>query len=191
MNIRIWGWAAALLVCAAPAAHAETDVCAKTPAGTFAFYDQEVSRDAPLPKPATSFTFGKPVYSVACLADAVGPQKAGGKSFRVVMYIKQVNLPDGKYSSYKEGKQEGVYRPEISKSRTNLLVWVHEDFDWTALAHKLDAGDYEITLQAASETGTGKLDLTLDLNPDNPTLYIQELRKAGYLATGKFRMRKP
>lgn len=166
-------------------AAAETDVCKGRTPGTVTFFAQEVSRDAPLPPPVTTLEFGKPMYAVACFTDEVKPETSGGPKLRAVLYVKQINLPAGKYSSYKEAKQEGgVFRPELSKPRSNLVIWPHEEYNFDSMQYKLDPGEYEFRLQVASETGTGNYDVTFDLNPDNPVAYIQELRKAGYLATG-------
>lgn len=174
----------------APAALAQ-DLCAGKTPGTFAFYTGEVERGKALPAEATEFELGKPMYAVACLADAAQPQASGGKSFRIVLSVKQTKSYDGKYSSYQTGaKQEGVFRPEISKPRKDLIVFLHEDFDLSKLHHKLEPGEYDFRLQAASEQATGQLDLTIQATSDNATLYIQELRKAGYLADGKVKVVK-
>lgn len=164
------------------------DVCAGKKPGSITFFDQEISRDTPLPEPVTTLNFSKPMFALVCLTDSAGPQPAGGKKFRVVLYVKQVNL-DGKYSSYKQAKQEGgIFRPQLSVARKNVIVAINEDFDLSGLAAKLDPGDYEFRLQAASEKGTGKLDVTIDWS--NDVAYIQELRKAGYLADGAVKVVK-
>lgn len=165
------------------------DICAGKKPGSITFYDQEISRDTPLPEPVTTLNFSKPMFALLCMTDSVGPQPSGGKKFRVVLYVKQVNLPEGKYSSYKTAKQEGgVFRPQLSAARKNVIVAINEDFDYSGLTAKLDPGEYEFRLQAASEKGTGKLDVTLDWS--NAVAYIQELRKAGYLADGSVRVVK-
>jgi hypothetical protein len=164
---------------------ADVDLCKGKVPGTILFFDKEISRDAPLPAPTPKLQFGKPMYALACLTDPVGPQEGGGEKFRVVLNVKQVNLPAGKYTSYKDAKQEGVLRPELSKPRKDIIVFLHEDFPFDSLAAKLDPGDYEFRLQAATEKGTGKLDLTVQVTQDTATGYIQELRKAGYVADGK------
>ncbi len=177
-----------LFVAGAPFAARAADLCAGKKPGTIAFYDKEISRDAPLPKPVEKLAFNKPMFALLCLADAVGPQEDGGQKFRVVLYVKQVNLKDGQYSAYKDGKQEGaVFRPQLSKARKDVIISLGEDFG-DSLGAKLDAGDYEFRLQAATEKGTGKLDVTVDLK--NDVAYLQELRKAGYVADGKVQVKK-
>jgi len=107
------------------------------------------------------------------------------------MYVKQLNIPEGQYSPYSEAKQEGgVLRPEISEARKDIVIWLHEDFDMDAVQAKLDPGEYELRLKAASEEGTGKLDVTFQVAQDNVSAYVQELRKAGYLADGRVKMVK-
>jgi len=180
--------AIALALVSLPLAARAADLCAGKKPGTITFYDQEISRDAPLPKAADKLVFGKPMFALLCLADAVGPQEDGGTKFRVVLYVKQVNLKEDQYSAYKEAKQEGaVFRPQLSKSRKDIIVSVGEDFG-DSLGAKLDAGDYEFRLQAATEKGTGTLDITVDWK--NDVAYLQELRKAGYVADGRVRVSK-
>ena len=154
------------------------DLCkGKTP-GTVTFYAEEISRDKPLPPPTTTLTVGRPMFALACLTDAVGPQEEGGTKFRAVLYVKATKTEA--YSSFSQGKQFGVVRPSLSKPRKDLIFALHEDFDH--LDTRLDPGEYEFRLQAASEKGSGKLDVTIDLK--NAVAYVQELRKAGYLADG-------
>ena len=165
------------------------DICAGKKPGSITFFDQEISRDTPLPNPVTTLNFSKPMFALICMTDSVGPQPDGGKKFRVVLYVKQVNLPEGKYSSYKQAKQEGgVFRPQLSAARKNVIVAINEDFNYSSLNAKLDPGEYEFRLQAASEKGTGKLDITIDWS--NDVAYLQELRKAGYLADGSVKVVK-
>lgn len=166
------------------------DLCAGKTPGTITFYDREVDRDKPLPPAVTELDFSKEMWAVACLTDTVGPQPAGGKKFRVVLYVKQTKSYDGKYSSYSaNAKQEGVYRPALSKPRRDVILFLNEDFDTNkGLNYKLDPGEYDFRLQAATEKGTGKLDLTIDWK--NDVAYIQELRKAGYVADGKIKVIK-
>jgi hypothetical protein len=183
-------WGAGLCAHGATARAADADLCKGKVPGTVTFYDKEISRDTPLPAPATKLQFGKPMYALACLTDPVGPQEGGGEKFRVVLNVKQVNLPAGKYTSYKDSKQEGVLRPELSKPRKDIIIFLHEDFPFDSLAAKLDPGEYEFRLQAATEKGTGKLDLTIQVTQDTATGYIQELRKAGYVADGKVLVKK-
>ena len=158
------------------------DLCkGKTP-GTVTFYAEEISRDKPLPAPVTELAIGKPMFALACLTDAVGPQEEGGTKFRAVLYVKATKTE--KYSSFSAGKQFGVVRPGLSKARKEIIFAISEDFDH--LQDRLDPGEYEFRLQAASEKGTGKLDVTLDFK--NAVGYVQELRKAGYLADGKVKV---
>lgn len=176
--------ATALLL--APAARAADDLCKGRQPGTITFFDREISRDAPLPKPVETVKFSGPMFALLCLADAVGPQPDGGQKFRVVLYVKQLELGE-KYSSYKDAKQVGVFRPQLSKARKDIIVALGEDFG-DSLGAKLDAGVYEFRLQAATEKGTGKLDVTVDWK--NSVAYLQELRKAGYVADGAVRVEK-
>jgi hypothetical protein len=180
--------AALVLVLAVPAAARAADLCAKQKPGTISFYDREISRDDPLPAPVTKLDFSKPMFALLCLADAVGPQDEGGEKFRIVLFVKQVNLKDDQYSSYKKAKQAGaVFRPELSKSRKDIIVSLGEGFG-DSLGRKLDAGDYEFRVQAATEKGTGKVDVTIDFK--NDVAYLQELRKAGYVADGTVQVAK-
>ena len=156
---------AAALLLTLPFAAQAADLCAGKTPGTFSFYNQEISRDKPLPKPVTQLAVGKPMFALACLTDSVGPQAAGGKQFRVVLYV--------------DGKQTGVFRPQLSAARKEIIIAIDEDFSLSTL----NSGNHEFRLQAASEKPTGKIDVTVDLK--NDVAYIQELRKAGYLADGK------
>lgn len=160
------------------------DLCAGKTPGTITFFDREVDRDKPLPQPLNRVDFSKEIWALVCLTDPVGPQAENGTRFRVVLYVKQTKSLDGKYSSYaSNAKQEGVFRPALSKPRKDIILFLNEDF-LTAkrLTHKLDPGEYTFRLQAATEKGTGKLDVTFDFK--NDVAYIQELRKAGYVADG-------
>lgn len=179
----------ALLLATASAAQA-ADLCAGKTPGTFIFFDREVDRDKPLPPAVTELDFSKEMWAVACLTDPVGPQADGGKKFRVVLYVKQTKSYDGKYSSYSaNAKQEGVYRPGLSKPRRDVILFLNEDFATNkGLNYKLDPGEYDFRLQAATEKGTGRLDLTIDWK--NDVAYIQELRKAGYVADGTVKVIK-
>lgn len=165
------------------------DLCkGKTP-GSITFFNQEIDRDKPLPQAMTELDFSGQMWALLCLPEAAGPQEAGGKKFRVVLYVKQIDLPSGKYSSYASAKQEGgVFRPSLSKPRKDIILFINEDFSYSSLAAKLDPGTYEFRLQAASEKATGKLDVTIDWK--NDVAYFQELRKAGYLADGVVRVTK-
>ncbi len=147
------------------------DLCAGKTPGSFTFYNQEISRDQTLPKPVNQLAVGKPMFALACLTDSVGPQAAGGKQFRVVLYV------DGK-------QMGGVFRPQLSVARKDVIIAIDEDFSLAMV----DDGNHEFRLQAASEKPTGKLDVTLDLK--NDVAYIQQLRKAGYLADGKVQVSK-
>jgi hypothetical protein len=177
---------AAVSVCIATTAWA--DLCTGKRAGTFLFFDQEISRDKPLPKPVDKLELGKPAFALACLTDKAGPQAQGGTKFRVVLYVKAIDLPEGKYSSWAAGKQAGLVRPQLSQARKEIILELNEDFG-EALKGVLDPGKYEFRLQAATEKPTGKLDITVDLK--NEVAYVQELRKAGYLADGKVTVTHP
>lgn len=160
------------LMAAAPAFAA--DLCANKTPGTIHFFNQEIDRDKPLPAPATELSFKSDMFALACLTDAVGPQPSGGKTFRVVMYV--------------DGKQfGGVFRPQLSKSRKDIIIALKEDFG-DSMNYMLDAGTHTIRLQAASEKPTNKIDVSLDFK--NDVAYIQRLREAGYLADGQVAMRK-
>jgi len=166
------------------------DLCTGKKAGSITFFDREIDRDKPLPEQVSELDFNKEMWALACLTDPVGPQADGGKKFRVVLYVKQTKSFDGKYSSYStSAKQEGVFRPALSKPRKDIILYLNEDFSTTkGLSYKLDPGEYDFRLQAATEKGTGKLDLTIDWK--NDVAYIQELRKAGYVADGKIKVIK-
>lgn len=162
------------LLAAAAAPALAADLCANKTPGTVHFFNQEIDRDSPLPAPATELDFKSDMFALACLTDAVGPQAAGGKTFRVVMYV--------------NGKQfGGVFRPALSKSRKDIIIALKEDFG-DSMNYMLDPGTYKVRLQAASEKPTGKLDVTLDFK--NDVAYVQRLREAGYLADGQVSMRK-
>ena len=177
----------ALFVVMVSAAQA-ADLCAGKTPGSITFYDREIDRDKPLPAQLTELDFSKEMWALACLTDPVGPQPDGGKKFRVVLYVKQTKSYDGKYSSYSaNAKQEGVFRPALSKPRRDIILFLNEDFATNkGLNYKLDPGEYEFRLQAATEKGTGKLDVTIDWK--NDVAYIQELRKAGYVADGRVKV---
>ena len=137
--------ALAALLMSAPFAAQAADLCAGKTPGTFTFYNQEISRDQPLPSPVTQLSVGKPMFALACLTDSVGPQAAGGKQFRVVLYV--------------NGKQTGgVFRPQLSVARKDVIIAIDEDFSLSMV----DSGTHEFRLQAASEKPTGKLDVTLE-----------------------------
>jgi hypothetical protein len=162
------------LLAAATTPSLAADLCANKTPGTIHFFNQEIDRDKPLPAPATELNFKSDIFALACLTDAVGPQAAGGKTFRVVMYV--------------NGKQfGGVFRPALSKSRKDIIIALKEDFG-DSMSYMLDSGTYTVRLQAASEKPTGKLDVTLDFK--NDVAYIQRLREAGYLADGQIAMKK-
>ncbi|GBF39888.1 hypothetical protein [Leptospira johnsonii] len=159
------------------------DLCEGKKKGTVYFFDKEISRDSALPAEVSKWNFSGEMWALLCLADPVGPQEANGKKFRVVLYAKQISNPEGKYSSWSNAKQAGVFRPELSAARKEIILYFNEDFDYSGLKAKLDPGEYEFRFQAATEKGTGKLDITIDLK--NEVAYLQELRKAGYVADGK------
>lgn len=166
--------ASLFLLLASPLLAQAADLCAGKTPGTFTFYNQEISRDKTLPKPVNQLQFGQPMFALACLTDSVGPQASGGKQFRVVLYV--------------DGKQFGsVFRPQLSAARKEVILAIDEDFG-DSMKHMLDAGAHEFRLQAASEKPTGKIDVTVDLK--NDVAYIQQLRKAGYLADGKVQVTK-
>ena len=165
------------------------DLCRGKQPGSITFFNQEIDRDKPLPDAVSELDFNGQMWALLCLPEAVGPQEAGGKKFRVVLYVKEVDVPAGKYSPYAAAKQEGgVFRPALSKPRKDIIIFINEDFNYDSLKAKLDPGVYDFRLQAASEKATGKVDVTIDWN--NDVAYFQELRKAGYLADGKTRVNK-
>ncbi|MDF3035683.1 MAG: hypothetical protein K0S28_957 [Paucimonas sp.] len=174
MNKKISGFTVLLALSLTALPGFAADLCAGKTPGTFTFYDREISRDDPLPKPVTQLEFGKPMFALACLTDSVGPQPAGGKQFRVVLYV--------------NGKQFGsVFRPQLSVARKDVILAIDEDFG-DSMNHMMDEGTHEFRLQAASEKPTGKLDVTIDWK--NDVAYIQQLRKAGYLADGRVQVTK-
>jgi len=180
--MRVLSLSLAALALALPAAAQAEDLCKGRKPGTFTFFAEEISRDKPLPAPVTELSIGKPMFALACLTDPVGPQAEGGTKFRMVLHVKATKTEA--YSSYAIGKQLGVVRPQLSKPRKDIIFAINEDFD--KLDQRLDPGEYEFRLQAATEKGTGKLDITVDLK--NDVAYIQELRKAGYVADGKVKV---
>jgi hypothetical protein len=174
MNSKIICRSVFALLLSAPLLGQAANLCAGKTPGTFTFFDQEISRDAPLPKPVTQLEFGKPMFALACLTDSVGPQPSGGKQFRVVLYV------DGK-------QMGGVFRPQLSIPRKEVIIAIDEDFG-DSMNYMVDSGTHEFRLQAASEKPTGKIDVTLDFT--NDVAYIQQLRKAGYLADSKVQVTK-
>ena len=148
------------------------DLCAGKAPGSVTFFDQEISRDAALPRPVTLFDARRPMFALMCLTDAAGPQASGGEKFRVVMYV--------------DGRQKGVLRPLMSKPRKDVIVAISEDFD--DQIKELDSGKHELRIQAATETGTGKRETEINLDTGN--VHTQELRKAGYVADGRVAVNK-
>lgn len=174
LSRRLAALALPLLAAGAAVPSLAADLCAGKTPGTVTFFNQEIDRDKPLPAPATELNYKSDMFALACLTDAVGPQVAGGKTFRVVMYV--------------NGKQfGGVFRPALSKSRKDIILALKEDFG-DSMSYMLDAGSYAVRVQAASEKATNKVDVTLDFK--NDVAYIQRLREAGYLADGQITMKK-
>jgi hypothetical protein len=173
-----------LVACLVSASTFAADLCKGKAPGSVTFFNQEISRDKALPEETTELDFAGPMWALLCLPEAVGPQPEGGKKFRVVLYVKALSVPDGKYNTYStKAKQEGgIHRPELSKARKDIIVYINEDFSYKSLSAKLDPAIYQFRLQAASEKATGIVDVTIDWK--NDVAYFQELRKAGYLADG-------
>jgi hypothetical protein len=159
------------LMLAASLSSAAAGLCAGQKAGTFIFFDQEIARDKTLPAPVTQLNGNKPMFALACLPQAVGPQASGGKTFRVVLYV------DGRQTG-------GVFRPQLSVPRKDIIIGIDESFDLDTVG----PGEHEFRLQAATETPSGKIDVEVDMA--NNVAYLQELRKAGYLADSKVRVTK-
>ena len=149
------------------------DLCAGKQPGSVAFYDVEVDRDKALPPPVTQLVFREPMFAVLCLNDAVGPQPPKGTKFRVVLWV--------------NGKQFGVFRPELTKQRKDLIIDVKEDFG-DRIGCMIDAGTHKLRLQGATEKVTDKVDVTLDFM--NDVAYFQRLRAAGYVADGEITLVK-
>jgi len=149
------------------------DLCAGKQPGSIAFYDVEVDRDKALPAPVAKLAYSKPMFAVLCLSDAVGPQPPKGTKFRVVLWI--------------NGKQFGVFRPELSKPRKDIIIDVKEDFG-DRMGYMIDAGTHKLRLQGATEKVTDKVDVTLDFK--NDVAYFQRLRAAGYVADGEIALVK-
>jgi hypothetical protein len=160
---------AALLAASASAA----DLCAGKQPGSVSFYNVEVDRDKTLPPPVTQLVYSKPMFAVLCLLDAVGPQPAKGTKFRVVLWI--------------DGKQFGVFRPELSKPRKDIILDVKDDFG-DSMGYMINAGTHKLRLQGATEKITDKVDVTLDFK--NDVAYFQRLRAAGYVADGEIALVK-
>lgn len=149
------------------------DLCAGKQPGSVLFFAAEVDRDKGPPPLATQLLFSKPMFAVLCLSDAVGPQPAKGTKFRVVLSV--------------DGKQFGVFRPELSKPRKDIIIDVKEDFG-DRMSYMLDPGKHKIRLQGATEKVTDKVDVTLDFK--NDVAYFQRLRAAGYVADGEVELVK-
>lgn len=160
---------AALFAVSASAA----DLCAGKQPGSISFYNVEVDRDQTPPAPVTQLAYSKPMFAVLCLNDAVGPQPPKGSKFRVVLWI--------------DGKQFGVFRPELSKPRKDIIIDVKEDFG-DRMGYMLDPGTHKLRLQGATEKVTDKVDVTLDFK--NDVAYFQRLRAAGYVADGEIALLK-
>ncbi len=161
-----------IALCASSAATA-ADLCAGKQPGSIAFYDVEVDRDKTPPPPVSKLDYRKPMFAVLCLSDAVGPQPPKGTKFRVVLWV--------------NGKQFGVFRPELSKPRKDIIIDVKEDFG-DRMGYMLDAGTHRLRLQGATEKVTDKVDVTLDFK--NDVAYFQRLRAAGYVADGEVTLSK-
>ena len=160
---------AALLAASASGA----DLCAGKQPGSIAFYNVEVDRDKALPPPVSQLAYSKPMFAVLCLLDAVGPQPPQGTKFRVELWI--------------NGKQFGVFRPELSRPRKDIIIDDKEDFG-DRMGYMIDAGTHKLRLQGATEKVTDKVDVQFDFK--NDVAYIQRLRAAGYVADGEIALVK-
>lgn len=149
------------------------DLCAGKQPGSISFYDAEIDRDQQPPSAVTQLVYRKPMFAVLCLLDAVGPQPAKGTKFRVVLWV--------------NGKQFGVFRPELSRPRKDIIIDVKEDFG-DRMGYMIDAGTHKLRLQGATEKVTDKVDVTLDFK--NDVAYFQRLRAAGYVADGEIALVK-
>ena len=149
------------------------DLCAGRQPGSISFYNAEVDRNRPLPAAVTQLVFNKPMYAVFCLTDAVGPQPSGGTKFRIVLWI--------------DGKQSGVYRPELSKSRKDIIVDIKDDFGDRTF-RMIKAGTHELHFHGAAEKVSETVSATLDYK--NEIDYFQRLRVLGYVADGEIRLVK-
>ena len=156
---------------AAPASAAE--LCTGKQPGSILFYNAEVDRNKIPPAPVTRLAFSKPMYAVLCLAEAVGPQPPDGTKFRVVLWI--------------DGKQSGVYRPELSKSRKDIIVDIKQDFD-DRILRTLKAGTHELHFHGATERVSETVSATLDYK--NEPDYFQRLKLLGYVADGEIAVGK-
>lgn len=163
----------AFFAAAVSASASSADLCAGKQPGSISFYDVEVDRDKAPPAPVTQLVYSKPMFAVLCLLDSVGPQPAKGTKFRVVLWL--------------NGKQFGVFRPELSKPRKDIILDVKEDFG-DRMGYMLDAGTHRLRLQGATEKVTDKVDVTLDFK--NDVAYFQRLRAAGYVADGEIKLVK-
>jgi hypothetical protein len=149
------------------------DLCAGMQPGSIAFYNVEVDRDKPVPTAVKQLVYDQPMFAVLCLSDAVGPQPAKGTKFRVVLWV--------------DGKQFGVFRPELSRPRKDIIIDVKEDFG-DRMGYMIDPGAHKLRLQGATEKVTDKVDVTLDFK--NDVAYFQRLRAAGYVADGEIGLQK-
>jgi hypothetical protein len=104
---------------------------------------------------------------------AAGPQETGGEAFRIVMYV--------------DGRQKGVFRPQLSKARKDIILAISENFEDEV--KELEEGDHELRFQAATEHGNGKGEIEVNLDTGN--VHAQELRDANYVADGKVTIKVP
>ncbi|MCX7143710.1 MAG: hypothetical protein NT123_22235 [Proteobacteria bacterium] len=144
------------------------DLCAGRQPGAITFYNAEVDRNKAPPTPVTQLSFGKPMYAVLCLTDAVGPQPPDGRAFRVILWI--------------DGKQSAVYRPELSKSRKDIIVDIKGDFG-DRIFRRMKAGTYELHFHGATEKVSEAVSATLDFKKEAD--YFQRLKVLGYVADGE------
>lgn len=148
------------------------DLCAGKKPGSVTFFDQEITRDSALPAPVSSFDGSKPMFALMCLSAPAGPQETGGEAFRIVLYI--------------DGAQKGVFRPQLSKARKDIILAISENF-YDELAD-LDGG-HTLRFQAATEKKNGKGEVEVNLDTGN--VHGQELRDASYVADGQIKINKP
>ncbi len=171
--LKLSAFVSILLFCLSAAYAAPVDLCAGKKAGSVTFFAQEISRDKALPAAVTAFDGAAPMFALMCLTKPAGPQETGGEAFRIVMYV--------------DGRQKGVFRPQLSRPRKDIILAISENFEDEV--KELEAGAHELRFQAATEQGNGKGEVEVNLDTGN--VHAQELRDASYVADGKITIKVP
>jgi hypothetical protein len=165
--LKVSAFVLSMVFCFSAAYAAPGDLCAGKKAGSVTFFAQEISRDKALPAAVSSFDGTAPMFALLCLTRPAGPQETGGEAFRIVLYV--------------DGTQKGVFRPQLSKPRKDIILAISENFEDEV--KDLASGSHELRFQAATEKGNGKGEVEVNLDTGN--VHAQELRDASYVADGK------